>query len=703
MLEVRVGANYRHGTGGGSVVISFPACASFPYWACTLVARLQHHQRRRRRRRPLGGRRPTATRPDGAVSLDTGQEASVLLNITRFRKHSRSFALVTSPTKLKTQFSESSMATATRSPPLNSPVSGGSTFNRKPSKKSSFLSLRKEKKSLDSLVSPTPSENASSFGRAGSSTPPSSFAMDQEANSRPVISRPMELNAHRSRSGSKSAGSSREAKNQGGKAREKSRQPRSPPVETESFDFPDSPGESIPWPATDDVESLHEYRHRAISGLSKKQPWEQQAFLSRPLKYPYRDSGSSTLSQFDPLPQTPIDDIFNQRLFSMPVVVAAPIAGVETMDALVDGMNGSSEDDHFDSSSLSSRGHFKKVGHHPLYHPPLPKPPPGVTLGLPRKGKENSDSESDDNSRRRSSKHSGRDRDKAHRPQSSRAPSNITVTRYPTFDMPTVSTSSSRTSLASTGDNSFTDSVSDRVHSPRFVSPPLSRPSTAPSIDEIIKTHAPQVARATLSRRTSWVSQTHSARHEEPPCQPPPLSLSSDADLISRSSVDTIAEEIRQCMQNQATSDVTSPAEVIQPRLPAVGPRSRASGTELPRSPLLDGRRNSSLFDSSTISDQAPLPPMDISQLTKTPVDSTSQSIAQYLRSSRLTSTLRLTRSPHASRENPLSVSFSDLGCADGTPLLVFLGLGCVRHIMGLYDEMAELLGVRLITIDRFV
>jgi hypothetical protein len=31
----------------------------------------------------------------------------------------------------------------------------------------------------------------------------------------------------------------------------------------------------------------------------------------------------------------------------------------------------------------------------------------------------------------------------------------------------------------------------------------------------------------------------------------------------------------------------------------------------------------------------------------------------------------------------------------------VFLGLGCVRHIMGLYDEMAECLGIRLITIDR--
>ncbi|KAI0094601.1 hypothetical protein BDY19DRAFT_879146 [Irpex rosettiformis] len=365
-------------------------------------------------------------------------------------------------------------------------------------------------------------------------------------------------------------------------------------------------------------------------------------------------------------------------------------------------MNGSSEDDHYGSSSLTSRGHFKKTGHHPLYHPPLPKPPPGVTLGLPGKGKHHSDSESDDDSRRRSSKHSRKDRDKNYRPRSGRTPSNITVTRYPTFDMPTVSTSSSRTSLASTGDTSFTDSISDHTPSPRIVSTPQSRPSTAPSIDEIIKTHAPQVARATLSRRTSWVSQTHSARHEEFLRHPPPSAPDSDADLVSRSSVDTIAEEIRQTMLNQCTSAVTSSADVLQPRIAAVGPRPHSSAIEHPRSPMSEGRRNSSLFDSSTISDQAPLPPMDISRLTKAPIHSASQTIAKYLRSSRLTSNLKLIRSPHASRENPLNVSFSDLGSATGVPLLVFLGLGCVRHIMGLYDEMAELLGIRLITIDRW-
>ena len=68
---------------------------------------------------------------------------------------------------------------------------------------------------------------------------------------------------------------------------------------------------------------------------------------------------------------------------------------------------------------------------------------------------------------------------------------------------------------------------------------------------------------------------------------------------------------------------------------------------------------------------------------------SPSQAIAQYLRSTRLTTLLKLTRYPHATREQPLTVSLSDLGSPTGFPVVMFLGLGCVRHVMGLYDEMA--------------
>jgi pimeloyl-ACP methyl ester carboxylesterase len=44
----------------------------------------------------------------------------------------------------------------------------------------------------------------------------------------------------------------------------------------------------------------------------------------------------------------------------------------------------------------------------------------------------------------------------------------------------------------------------------------------------------------------------------------------------------------------------------------------------------------------------------------------------------------------------------ADVGAADGHPVVVFLGLGCVRYLVALYDEMAEALGLRLICLDRW-
>ncbi|KAA1468634.1 hypothetical protein DENSPDRAFT_771150 [Dentipellis sp. KUC8613] len=105
----------------------------------------------------------------------------------------------------------------------------------------------------------------------------------------------------------------------------------------------------------------------------------------------------------------------------------------------------------------------------------------------------------------------------------------------------------------------------------------------------------------------------------------------------------------------------------------------------------------------SFYSSPSAVPESDDPPIEFTPVPTTqAQSIARYLRSARLTTILKLTRSPHASHEHPLTVSLSDLGSPTGFPLVVFLGLGSVRYVMGLYDEMAEYLGIRLITIDRW-
>jgi len=73
-----------------------------------------------------------------------------------------------------------------------------------------------------------------------------------------------------------------------------------------------------------------------------------------------------------------------QRPFFDPfsVVISAPIPGVEMIDALVDEMNSFGKDDFFMVSGGISRSTTRgKDKFRPLYEPPLPTPPPGVTLG----------------------------------------------------------------------------------------------------------------------------------------------------------------------------------------------------------------------------------------------------------------------------------------------------------------------------------
>jgi len=155
--------------------------------------------------------------------------------------------------------------------------------------------------------------------------------------------------------------------------------------------------------------------------------------------------------------------------------------------------------------------------------------------------------------------------------------------------------------------------------------------------------------------------------------------------------VDSIAEEVRMTLRNQTTSPV-----VRAPALSSQSSRSRhsfMSEQSAPGSPWSEGRRTTPHVGSDPSEET---PTVDV-----TPPRTQSQAIAEYLRSVILTTLLKLTRPPHASVDNPLVVSLSDLGSSTGYPLVIFLGLGGVRYISGLYDEMAECLGIRLITIDR--
>ncbi len=70
----------------------------------------------------------------------------------------------------------------------------------------------------------------------------------------------------------------------------------------------------------------------------------------------------------------------------------------------------------------------------------------------------------------------------------------------------------------------------------------------------------------------------------------------------------------------------------------------------------------------------------------------------EYLRSKRLNRLITLRRASQAGQ----IVSLADVGNSNGYPVLVFLGLGCVRYLIALFDELAETLNLRLICIDRW-
>ncbi|KAM0788704.1 hypothetical protein ACM66B_002800 [Microbotryomycetes sp. NB124-2] len=72
--------------------------------------------------------------------------------------------------------------------------------------------------------------------------------------------------------------------------------------------------------------------------------------------------------------------------------------------------------------------------------------------------------------------------------------------------------------------------------------------------------------------------------------------------------------------------------------------------------------------------------------------------LALLLKSPRLTRIANMHRPPNQG----LTVSYADVGAADGHPVIVFLGLGSVRYLVALFDEMAQALGLRLICLDRW-
>ncbi|KAI0932396.1 hypothetical protein AcV7_000488 [Taiwanofungus camphoratus] len=579
----------------------------------------------------------------------------------------------------------------TRSPeaPPN-PSAGAAQLQRKPTKKSSFLSLKRDKKASSPADTHHPLTHPTwSRPRTGDqSVSPSSYHAPEEDALRPVISRPLELRERASnKRSSRSVSSAHDvssSNSRGGKERQYHEKQRAQPFVQESYFFPSVRDKA---PAQRDNHSKARSRPRSQTGPPRNQQWDHPDPSSRPFKSSLLDSASSVLSQYEDAPRTPIDELsFRDPIFSIPVMVAAPVPGVETMDALVDGMNHNryGGDDHFmGSGGMSRRSKISKSGFHPLYHPPLPTPPPGVILGRAerRRAPTRSPDSDEDDDKPRTSLPRWSDQQRKRRPGSARRGSVTTV-----VDSSFTSRPSSRRSFDTQSGTSTSGVLGKAV---------------VPSISEIIRAHAPP-SQQVRSRKSSYSqSQGHATVNEQPEADTEVQPTEDESELVSRSSVDTIAEEVKCTIRNQKRASV-SPRTLHHTRSFQQSPYSISDNARRFSSPRSEGRRESSIFSYSTMSDQPPLPPLELLGLTKVPTNSPSQAIAQYLRSARLTTLLSLTRAPHASRGNPLTVSLSDLGSPNGFPLVVFLGLGCVRHVMGLYDEMAECLGIRLITIDRW-
>ncbi|KAF7339693.1 hypothetical protein MSAN_02184400 [Mycena sanguinolenta] len=438
-----------------------------------------------------------------------------------------------------------------------------------------------------------------------------------------------------------------------------------PSVEASPIAFPTT--ELPPEPTYHPVGPLQ--RSRSYTGSSSRAYERHNRAEPGPVPA-LRFSGSSTQHTETP-PDTPVDNFDGSSFTDYAVVVSAPVSGVETMDALVDGMNGGDEIIGRGSTS-SSRQRFGIPHHHPLYEPPLPTPPPGVVLGPPKHRRQkresfSSNSGSEEEEARRQALAAARPRRRRTRPSPPRNASNSTIT--PSKPPPKSPIDPSFTAFPSV------ELTPRKAGSATGHTPPDKQRIVLPSISDIIRNHAPHQAqlrsRPSISTRTSVYAHSHghSTVHEE--SEPEPVGLD-EADMISSQHLPP--SFVR---RHSALSDNVSIA-----------------------SPRSDGGAGS-LYAPSIHSNYPSTSPIDPTFLPLTR-PSASQAVAQYLRSARLTTLLKCTRSPHASQDNPLTVSLSDLGSPTGFPVVVFLGLGCVRHVMGLYDDMAACLGLRLITIDRW-
>jgi pimeloyl-ACP methyl ester carboxylesterase len=187
-----------------------------------------------------------------------------------------------------------------------------------------------------------------------------------------------------------------------------------------------------------------------------------------------------------------------------------------------------------------------------------------------------------------------------------------------------------------------------------------------------------------------------------PPLRLEPASSASSPRPIIRSINDMISNNINKEASRERT----------HPLLSAFSPPLNQSTFPAPQQVL-----NSSIVQStsSTVAHAANL--SSLSDLTRTTPSTSRTSIASFSLSSTTSPSHRpaldldpslLLQSPRLNHlitlpnHDNLTVSFADVGCSSGIPVVLFLGLGGVRFLAELFSELACTMGIRLICVDRW-
>ncbi|GAA6009825.1 hypothetical protein JCM11491_000829 [Sporobolomyces phaffii] len=297
-----------------------------------------------------------------------------------------------------------------------------------------------------------------------------------------------------------------------------------------------------------------------------------------------------------------------------------------------------------------------------------------------------------------------------------RKDSSIDEYQYPTPISPAFDTF--RPLSPNSTNSSSTTTSSNLLPYVPFPTPPTSTSANEPAgkiktIEEIIAQHAGTSYLAVKKSPTSTPTSTPIAASFTTGRTRELSHISSASETSSRDSID---REVRQSVRGSSfLNHSRDPSHTSQPRERSSVLSGGGSGRQTPALALDSARaqdeaRNSIHSSIRSFSVHSPSPrssspnpptdsPFSHTAATAFPAaSSASHELSLLLKSPRLTRLIALSRPGNAN----LTVSLSDVGSPTGHPVVVFLGLGSVRYMLALYDELAQALNLRLICLDRW-